>query len=514
MRKFTLFLIFFAVLSLGGFAQGGHDIKINFKGCTDSTAYLVLYRWDQQYLIDTCKNVKNGQIQFKGKRELDKGVYVLVSQRMAIYFDFIINESQKFTINADIADISESLKAPGNKENELFFSYVRFLTGKNKEFGKIAAQTKGKSKEDSTKFMNEKIAAFMKEAKQFDKDFIQKNKGTFVGDLVNLKTDKEPEVIPKASNGRPDSIYAYFYRKAHYFDGVDFKDERMIRNQFFDDRIKGYFDNVIIQHPDTVIEALDMVLSRCGGENLIYNILLGHFTYKYEQNKNMLFDKDGNTSTFEKVFIHLSQKYILSGKAKGVYTEETNKKIKERIDILVNLQPGATVANLYMIDTTGAKSVSKMGFDTCKTSLSLSTLFYAKEPELKKLYKTLYDVKAKYTVLVFWASDCGHCQTDIPKLSDSLRKLKGKVDFKVFGVQTKDDLEPWRKFIIEKKLDFIDVYDPMHYNNLKERFDINSTPVIYILDRDKRIKAKKLSVEQVIELLELFEKIEQEKNKK
>jgi hypothetical protein len=48
--------------------------------------------------------------------------------------------------------------------------------------------------------------------------------------------------------------------------------------------------------------------------------------------------------------------------------------------------------------------------------------------------------------------------------------------------------DKWRRFIIEHKLDFINVIDGVHINNLTERFDINRTPVIYILDKKNIIK--------------------------
>ena len=53
----------------------------------------------------------------------------------------------------------------------------------------------------------------------------------------------------------------------------------------------------------------------------------------------------------------------------------------------------------------------------------------------------------------------------------------------------------------------------MHLNNTKETFDITGTPVIYLLDKDKRIKGKKVSANQVVEILENLEKIEKEKKK-
>jgi len=514
MKKFICLLFFslsFYSIHLNG--QGGYDIKFNLKGAKDTSMYLVKYTWDQQYIVDTCKKIKNGQVQFKGKQELDKGVYTLVSQGMSIYFDLFVNENQKFVVNADVADLVNTLKVSGSKENENFFTYLKYISSRNSEFGKLRDQTKGKNHDDSLKFMNEKAVAFAKEAKEYDLAFLEKNKETFLADVINLRVEKEPTSVPKASNGRPDSLYQYYWFKNHFFDGVDFKDERIIRTPFFDDRVKRYFESVIIQHPDSIILELDKMFAKCKEGNLVYNLLLGHYTYKFEQNKNKIFDRNGNSLSFEKVFIHLADKYIISGKAKGVYTDETVQKIKERVDIIRNLLPGVPVAELYMIDTIHGKEVMKMGFDTCKSSKALTDLYYKMEPRLKPLYKTLSSVNAKYTVLVFWASDCGHCQTDIPKLKEHLDKVKSKIDFKVFAVQTKDDYEAWRKFIIDKKLDFINVFDPMHLNNLKERFDINSTPVIYILDRNKRIKVKGVASEQVTELLEMFEKIEKEQTK-
>jgi thiol-disulfide isomerase/thioredoxin len=514
MKNFIcLFLPLTLFFSSPVFSQGGYDIKFNLKGAPDTAMYLVKYMWDQQYIVDTCKKVKNGQVQFKGQSDLDKGVYTLVSQGMSIYFDFFVNDAQKFVVSGDMSDLVNSLKCIASKDNEIFFNYLKYISQKNKEYGKFAESTKGKSKEDSAQFMKEKSIAFSKEAKEYDRLFIEKNKGSFVADVVNLRIEKEPAEVPKANNGRPDSLYQYYYFKNHFFDGIDFKDERIIRSPFFDDRVKRYFESVIVQHPDSIIVELDKMFSKCDQGNLVYNLMLGHFTYKFEQNKNKIFDRNGNSLSFEKVFVHLADKYIVSGKAKGVYSDETVGKIKERVDIVRNLLPGATVAELYMIDTTHARQVLKMGFDTCKTSKSLTDLYIKVENKLAPLYKTLSSVNAKYTVLVFWASDCGHCQTDIPKLKENLDKVKGKIDYKVFAVQTKDDYETWRKFIISKKLDFINVFDPMHLNNLKERFDITSTPVIYILDRNKRIKVKGVASEQVVELLEMLEKIEKDQKK-
>lgn len=512
--------ILFSILTISSFhskAQSGYDIKINFKGCADSTLFLARYFWDQMPIVDSCVKVKAGKIQFKGNTPLEKGVYFLANQtKNAFYFQFIVDDNQKFTISLDAADMSTTLKCLDDKQNELFFNYVKFMTSKNRELQQVQKQATGKSKPDSTKLVNDKQLIVSQEMSKYDIDFREKNKGLFVADLMNLKSDKVPTEIPLAKNGRPDSLYQYYYYKNHYFDGVNFKDDRILVTPFFADRVKKYYDQIIIQHPDTVIKELDKVLMQCiPGSNML-NALVGYFAAHYEQNKTMSFDQYGHSNTFEKVFIHIADKYIVSGKTQGYYSAETIVKIKERVDILRNLLPDAKVSNLYMIDTVYGKQVLKMGFDTAQSSASVTYLYNKNQERLRPMYKALYDVKAKYTVLVFWAADCSHCTTEVPKLYEDLQKLKGSVDVKVYAVQTKEELyDTWRKFIIEKKLtDFIHVFDPIHLNNLKEQFDITATPVIYLLDKDKKIKGKKLSHDQVAEIINNLESIEKNLNGK
>jgi thiol-disulfide isomerase/thioredoxin len=160
-----------------------------------------------------------------------------------------------------------------------------------------------------------------------------------------------------------------------------------------------------------------------------------------------------------------------------------------------------------MIDTIGHKSIAKMGFDTVKTSSGATKLYYDNVQSLAQVFTPLYGVKADYLVLVFWDVDCGHCKTEIPKLIEEYHALKKeKYDIKVFSVYTQHDYEKWRKYIIENKLDWINVYDGVHVNNIKEKYDIYSTPVIYILDRNKVIKAKRIGTEQVKDIVKNMER--------
>lgn len=499
MKRIKSILLLLALAGFTGKAQVAYDIRINLKGCKDTVAYLAKYIFDQTYIADTCKKVKNGLMEFKGKTELDKGVYILVSQEKAPFFDFIVNETQKMTINASLPEISSSLSSPTSTENAQFFSYLKFTADKNKEFGDARLSTIGKSREDSAKFMQNKIKQLESDIKKFDEEFMQRNAGTFLYDFMNLKMEKMAPSVPKASNGRPDSLYQYYYYKSHFFDGINFRDERIARTPYLDERVKRYFESVIVNNPDTVIKEIDQLLAKCDEGNLNYMAIVGYLTYHYEQSKVIGFDK---------VFLHLVDSYILTGKCKTLYGEETMKAFRERSAIMNPLLEGKKVPELYMIDTLNAREVRKMGFDTARSAGGVTALYYKNQNRLAPLFKTLQQVNAKYTILLFWAADCGHCQKEVPKLHESLKELKGKIDVKVFAVQTKDELfDEWRHFLINNKItDFINVYDPVHINNVKEKFDVNSTPLIYVLDKDKKIIAKKIASEYVVDMIRAYDK--------
>jgi len=483
------------------FKTKGYNLQFNLSNCNDTMVFLAKYTFDKQYIVDTCKKVKNGKVYFKSNKDIEKGVYFLVSQDKVRYFDFFINESNKFAISGDIKEI-RTFKVTGSKENEKFFEYIKYIATKNEMFNKLKDKAQQMPKNDSAEFMQREVKQLNEDVKKFQKDFYEANKGSFLADVINLQISKEPENIPLASNGRPDSIYVYHYIKAHYWDGVNFKDDRLLVTPFFGEKFKNYFERVIPQVPDSAIVEIDKILGQCDPKSDMFKFLLAYLTPYYEAHKVMGFDK---------IFVHIIDKYIRTGLANDLYDEKVREKIIERGNILKPLLIGNQAPELLMIDTTGGKITNKMGFDTARTSESVTKLYYENVHKITPLLVSLYQTKADYIILVFWDVDCGHCQKEMPELLKTYHELKQKYDVKVFAVYTHTEYDKWRKFIIEKKLDFINVYDPIHINNIREKYDIFSTPVIYLLDKNKIIRAKKVSHEALPKIIEYLEK---EKDKK
>src|SRR5690606_18807217 len=121
--------------------------------------------------------------------------------------------------------------------------------------------------------------------------------------------------------------------------------------------------------------------------------------------------ESSQTMGMDAVFVHLVEKYYMKGDAIWLDAETLQKYIDRAKDIAPNV-----IGNLAP---------------------------ELKMPDIKGNMQSLHGVKARYTVLLFWSPDCGHCLKELPIL-DSLYQsyLKG-VDARIFAVRT-DAFERWQ----------------------------------------------------------------------
>ncbi|WP_396194297.1 redoxin domain-containing protein [Flavobacterium sp.] len=498
MKKVLIVLVLFLSSCIAK-AQTGYEITIDLKNCNDTLAYLTFYRFDKTLIKDTCTSIKNGRIVFSGNTKLPKGIYSLVSQQKSILFDFFIDDdTQKLHLKSEVGpNVSKEITALNSERQNEFFNYIRFLGDQNKAFFEYKQSHPLTTKKDSLALTN-KQTELEQSIVDYESQFINRFKGTFIADVVNLKTEKKLKDIPKKADGVLNYELYYKYYKDNFWRNVDFNDDGMVHNPFLFNKLKTYLDNVVVKNPDSVCVEIDRILSRSKPETLIYKLMLSHFTYTYETSKIMGFDK---------VFVHLSDRYFKTGKAKGIYEDDdVIQRIIKRADKLKTLLIGAKAIDLSMIRAEDFPKMKAMGFEDAKNSEEMTKVFYKNINEVDKMWVKLSDIKADYTVLVFWDVDCGHCQKEIPKLATAYNELvQEKKDVKVFSVYMQHEGDKYLKYIADNKLPFINVYDGAHYNNAIEKYDVYSTPVIYILDKNKVIKAKRIEAEKVKEIINALE---------
>jgi len=109
----------------------------------------------------------------------------------------------------------------------------------------------------------------------------------------------------------------------------------------------------------------------------------------------------------------------------------------------------------------------------------------------------LYDIQSKYTVVIFWAPDCGHCKKIMPDVVKFYENNKAK-GVKMLGICTKggDKTPTCWPAVKEKGMEgFINTADEYQRFNMKIR--IKSTPKIFILDEKKEIIIKDIPGEEL-----------------
>ncbi|HXD93557.1 MAG TPA: thioredoxin-like domain-containing protein [Bacteroidia bacterium] len=500
MKKIISALILIAVITNAkAQTSPGYEIKVNIKGIKDTVCYLIEYRWEGKYYVDTAV-VKKGAFTFKGKKTLEKGLYSLLrANQNQLLFDFPITEQQKFSIVTDTVDMYKNMKITGPSINEDFRQFVVVMSTNYKEAYDFEHDVKKRKDPDSTKLIRENKTKHFEEIKKYQKEYLAKNPNTYLSTIIRLQNDVEMPPTPKAANGRPDSTWGYNYYITHYWDGIALNDEGTVHtNGLFANKLKTYFEKTLIQAPDTLIKYADWLVKQTGNDKEMFKYTVYYLTKTSEDSKIMGHDA---------VFVDMINKYYRTNKAFWV-DEKTNKKIIERGDILEPLLLGKKAPEMNMIDTTGAKTIKKLGMDTITSSERLTTVFTDNYTTLQKLFVPLYNIKADYTVVVFWDVDCGHCQKEIPKLKEIYDKLKAEgKSVEVYSVYTHFEVEKWKKFIRDHKLNWVNVYNGVHLIDLKVKFDIYSTPRIFLLDKNKIIKAKQISADQVEDLINALSKL-------
>jgi thioredoxin-related protein len=134
----------------------------------------------------------------------------------------------------------------------------------------------------------------------------------------------------------------------------------------------------------------------------------------------------------------------------------------------------------------------------------------APEVKLRDIFtkntESLVNLKAKYTLLMFYSPDCNHCQKELPSI-DSLYELKlKKLGVKVYTVATEAEDSKIAEFLVKNKLEkWINTSDPEHTGDWRGKYDVYSTPSIYLLDEKKIIRGKRLDHTNILEVIEMLE---------
>ena len=470
-------LVIMLLFTLQSFAQTkktetsiGHSIQISLKPYQNIKIYIGTNYGNNRVLADSAILNEKSEGVFQSAKKLTPGIYFVVSPKFAILFDFLVDETQKFKIIADTTNLS-NVSFIGSNENLIFSSYSKSINLVGSQLNAIETNFKlAKTAKDSAditlQYNNKK-----KELIEKRKAIIKEQPKSMTAFFLNVMQRPEAPAIPIVK-GKADSVYPFYYVKNHFWDDVIFNDNRLIRTPFFETKLDEYFKNYVSREPDSIIEEVQYMLTVAKTGKEIYPFLLFKFTNKYINPEFMGQDK---------VFLHIYQNFFAKGDT-VLLNEASKKSITERAYSMMANQLGLAAPPLVLNDL-----------------------------EDKKI--SLYDIVSPYTFVAFWDPTCSHCKLEIPRVDSFYKAIWSGLKVKVLSVNINfKELTLWKTFIKENKLEaWTHAYQTeADLNNevkagkpttIRQLYDVFKTPTFYLLDANKKIIAKNLSIEQFNDFL-------------
>lgn len=459
-------------ISTFGQSPSGYQISLHIQPFRNQWVYLASYYGSIKTLADSAYLNGESKGAFKGSKPLPQGVYILASPSKTILGELLVGPQQHFSIAADTSKPQENLLITGSPDNDDFTAYTQFIAPRAQKAETLrkqmetadAAQKASIQQQLST--LSEEIVGFRNQL------MIGKPASLLAALFQTMKEVQYPAHLLRPAS-REDSIAQYQFGKEHYWDGVDFMDGRLVRTPIFDNKLSAYLENWVSPEPDSVIYEYNWMIALGRNDEEMEKYLVGYFIDHYMYPKIMGQDK---------VFLHVFDQYISGELPKANWLNEKQlKAIKDRAYMIMANQLNAKAADMQLVDTAG------------------------------KL-KPLYAVEAPYTIVNFWDVHCGKCKEELPKM-DTLYRTQWKAKgVKIYAVMVNEGaLADWKPFIKTNAAGWIHVHQTAALRaaeekeglpNFRQLYDMRSTPTLYLLDKEKRIIAKNISLHDLDRLLQ------------
>lgn len=485
-----LFLATFLTLTSSAFSQ---KIKFKISNIEDTTLNLVRYFGKGLYYADTAE-MKNGVIEFDGSKQKPGSFALFLPGEQLL--EFVYNNEDIY-IESTPRNPMPNAKVKKSKENKVFLAYVSFI-GKERAQIKILSTEMDTLNADSKRYqvLKKMIEDKNQGVLDYQKKLVKDNPDLLISKIINMSMDVDIPETPVDENGDViDSNFRFNYYQAHYFDNVNFNDDRLVRTPIFHTKLQNYFDKTMVQHWDTVVKHAFALCDQlpAGSDMLQYTV--SWITSHYEQSKIMGMDK---------VFVEMAKRYYCAndkdGNSKAHWMPKDKlEKLCERAYTLNPLVMGAVPPNISLPDTTDQN------------------------------WRNFYSLSSDYTILYFWDPECGHCKKITPKLQTLYgKKLRDRnVEIFAVGKAIGEDFQKWKDFIKKHNLEFINVamtdrlyreakrdagqfvpkYTTLKALNYQTTYDVFMTPKLFVLDKDKKIVGKGLNISQLEEFLDRLQEV-------
>ena len=454
MKKYILFIALNLLFSSVFFAQkNGYKIQIKIEKLTAPFLYLGFYNSSAERLqLDSAK-ATNGAATFEGTEKLPAGMYLVFDKTDTTFFNFLIDKEQYFSIFTKKDSLYNALKAENSADNSLYFEEIKIA--ENARYQIFALENLIKNLQRNDKLGNQNLE---QEIRQIADSSLQRQT-----QLLATSPPSFAHTIFWASQELkiPDSLNNYgdrlLFFKNHYFDNLDLNDERLHRTPFYMSRIENYINKLGSFHPDSLRNVTAFVLQKIDKKSIGFKLVSTRLLNYFGKSELAL---------YEVGYVKVVEDYLDKGEMPWITGEDSVKISKTARNLKSSL-----VGNI-------APDLKMQQRDSSEISLS--------------------EVAARYILLIFWDPDCKVCHKKIPALEAVYEKYQplGLEAFAVCTRQGNSFVRCWETADADN-MRWITVADPLQKSNFMTLYNTSNLPMIYVLNGEKKIIAKKIKAERL-----------------
>ncbi len=442
------------------------SIEFHLNGFPAPYALIGCYSAGNTYAIDSVAVDTNSGAFIFTKSNIQPGVYFVAANGSRL-FDFILpRTTDSFSISGTLSDLTK-LKSENSTENAAYFAFEQQrqlveakIIARQSMYDMVSQATNNDAKVMEP--IEKEIDAYYRSIDSMARAFIVRYPGHLYAKMLqSVRPPNPPKSVTPTLKGKQNPVYPRWMRK-HYWDNTDFRDESLLNNQFWPTFFDNYFDRFVVPVPDSITAAVDQVLSQMPKNGAFYRFTVLRFMQNFE-----LSDAPGA----DQIFVHIVDNYLK-----------------------INQTPWLDIATLSRLEY---KANAFRPVLTGKVAPALE-LRDEKDQAIR-----LDTIAAPLTMLIFYSPLCSHCMEVMPGIYQTW------LDARVFGlkavaVSTDNQYRNWQQFIRQQNWEWYDMADPSGQNVFEKQYLTNNLPVIYLLDKNKRILRKRIKPEALRDVLKIY----------